>query len=105
MATKKKETEEVTETVEMEKVAEPAADDLVELRIPRGNSNEEPNLMIGINGKNWLLPKGKVSKVPRYVMEEYQRHLEAVENYSNQINNIKSVEQAVNSAARAQIGN
>ena len=29
---------------------------LVELRIPRGRSNEEPCLMIGVNGKNWLLP-------------------------------------------------
>ena len=40
---------------------------LVEVRVPRGQSNEEPCVMIGINGKNWLLPKGKTSKVPAYV--------------------------------------
>ena len=35
---------------------------LVELRIPRGRSNEEPCLMIGVNGKNWLLPKGRPAR-------------------------------------------
>lgn len=95
MATKK--TDEIQEAVE-------TADELVELKIPKGNSNEEPCVMIGINGKNWLLPKGKTSKVPAYVAEEYKRHLEAVENYSNQIGVIQSAEQAANAAARAKIG-
>lgn len=30
-------------------------------------SGEDPNYPIGINGKMWLLPKGKTSMVPRYV--------------------------------------
>lgn len=77
---------------------------LVEIRVPRGRSNEEPCLMIGINGRNWLLPKGQVSMVPQYVAEEYQRHLEAVDSYSAQINNIQAVEQETNAAARAKIG-
>ena len=77
---------------------------LVELRIPRGRSNEEPCLMIGVNGKNWLLPKGETSKVPEYVVEEYHRSVEAVDSYSAKINNIQGEEQAVNASARARIG-
>nr|DAI84784.1 MAG TPA: hypothetical protein [Caudoviricetes sp.]DAP13259.1 MAG TPA: hypothetical protein [Caudoviricetes sp.] len=77
---------------------------LVELRIPRGRSNEEPCLMIGVNGKNWLLPKGETSKVPEYVAEEYHRSVEAVDSYSAKINNIQGEEQAVNASARARIG-
>lgn len=30
-------------------------------------AGEDPNYPIGINGKMWLLPKGKTSRVPRYV--------------------------------------
>lgn len=77
---------------------------LVELRIPRGRSNEEPCLMIGVNGKNWLLPKGETSKVPEYVAEEYYRSVDAVDSYSAKINNIQGEEQAVNASARARIG-
>ena len=77
---------------------------LVELRIPRGRSNEEPCLMIGVNGKNWLLPKGETSKVPEYVAEEYHRSVEAVDSYSAKINNIQGEEQAVYASAKARIG-
>ena len=51
----------------------------VELHIPRGAANDEPNLFIGINGKNYLLPKGKTSQVPPEVAEEYHRSLRAQE--------------------------
>lgn len=77
---------------------------LVEVRVPRGQSNEEPCVMIGINGKNWLLPKGKTSKVPSYVAEEYNRHLAAVESYTETISSIQESEKAVNAAAGAKIG-
>lgn len=30
-------------------------------------SGEDPNYPVGINGKMWILPKGKTSMVPRYV--------------------------------------
>ena len=77
---------------------------LVEVRVPRGQSNEEPCVMIGINGKNWLLPKGKTSKVPAYVAEEYNRHHAAVESYTETISSIQESEKAVNAAAGAKIG-
>lgn len=46
---------------------------LVELFIPRGSSVDEPNVIISVNGKNYVLPKGKTSKVPEFVKYEYDR--------------------------------
>lgn len=34
---------------------------------------EDPNYPIGINGKLWLLPKGKPSMVPRYVADAFNQ--------------------------------
>ena len=51
----------------------------VDLFIPKGYANDEPNLFISVNGKNFLLPKGKTSKVPPYVKEEYDRAMRAQE--------------------------
>jgi hypothetical protein len=47
--------------------------DLVDIFIERASGNDEPNLMVGINGVNYLLPKGKTSKVPKAVYEEIMR--------------------------------
>ena len=46
---------------------------LVDLFIPRGSSVDEPNVIISVNGKNYVLPKGKTSKVPEFVKYEYDR--------------------------------
>lgn len=62
---------ETTETVIKEKY--------VELFVPKGYANDDPNLFISINGKNFILPKGKSSKVPVYVKEEYERSMRAQE--------------------------
>ena len=43
----------------------------VDLFIPKGYANDEPNQLIAINGVNYLLPKGKTSKVPKYVADEF----------------------------------
>lgn len=51
----------------------------VALYIPRGAANEEPNFIIGINGKKYILPRGKTSMVPPEVKAEYDRSLEAQE--------------------------
>lgn len=48
-------------------------DDRVDLFIPRGQANDEPNLLISINGVNYLLPKGKTSRVKQCVADEYYR--------------------------------
>lgn len=47
--------------------------EMVELFVERDTSDENTNLVIGINGKNWVLPRGEYSKVPRFVAEEYER--------------------------------
>lgn len=53
------------------------ADKRVELFVPRGSDRDEPNFFICINGKNYLLPKGKKSLVPPEVKAEYDRSLRA----------------------------
>lgn len=49
----------------------------VEVFIPKGYANEEPNLMIGVNGVNYLLPRGKSSMVPEAVAAELERSRKA----------------------------
>ena len=51
----------------------------VDLFIPRGPSIEDPNVIISVNGKNYVLPKGKTSKVPACVKYEYDRAQRAKE--------------------------
>ena len=60
-----------TSTTKPEK-AEPV-DNRVEIYIPKGYINDEPNYFISVNGKNYLLPKGKTSKVPPEIAYEYER--------------------------------
>lgn len=56
-------------------------EDRVDLYVPKGAANDEPNLVIGINGKNYVLPRGKTSKVPDFVKAEYDRSVAAQEKY------------------------
>ena len=52
---------------------------LVDLYVPRGYANDEENLIISVNGKNYVLPKGETSKVPPAVKYEYDRSIRALE--------------------------
>ena len=45
----------------------------VEVFVPKGYVNEEPNLLVGVNGVNYLLPRGKTSLVPKCVAQEVER--------------------------------
>jgi anionic cell wall polymer biosynthesis LytR-Cps2A-Psr (LCP) family protein len=47
--------------------------ELVALSIPRDSSSNDPNLFISVNGKNYILPKGKTSMVPPHIAAEYHR--------------------------------
>ena len=49
----------------------------VPLYIDRGDNKDDPNVLIGLNGVNYLLPRGATSMVPRCVAEEYRRSREA----------------------------
>ena len=59
--------------------AAPSADKRVEIFVPKGYANDEPNLLISVNGVNYLLPKGKSSKVPQFIAEEFYRAQKAQE--------------------------
>lgn len=72
MATEKNNT-----AAETENTAEVKTDERVELFIPKGAANDEPNVFISVNGVGYLLPKGKKSMVPPFVKAEYDRSVAA----------------------------
>lgn len=61
------------ETAGVEKKPATKNDDRVEIFVPRNSNNKDPNLVIVLNGKNYVLPKGQKSMVPRAVAKEYER--------------------------------
>ena len=86
MATKK--TEEVTEEVTEEHVEGTPPDpwERVPLYIPPASSSQDdPNVFVSINGRNYVIPKGMESMVPRCVAEEYKRAGEAQKNFNNRM--------------------
>ena len=75
MATKKDNEQATVEATTPETAA--AAEDKVDIFVPRGYANDEPNLLISVNGVNYLLPKGKTSKVPKHIADEFHRSQKA----------------------------
>lgn len=65
--------------------------ELEEIFIPRGAANEDPNFFVGINGVNYLLPKGKTAKVPRAVAAEIKRSIKAQEKMDDHIDELKKL--------------
>ena len=61
------------------KPAEDVQDNRVEVFVPKGYANDEPNLFVSVNGVNYLLPKGKKSLVPAHVAAEIERSKRAAE--------------------------
>ena len=57
----------------------PVNDERVEIYIPRGAANDDPNLFVSVNAVNYLLPRGKTSMVPRHIADEVKRALAAQE--------------------------
>ena len=50
-----------------------AKDNRVEVFIPKGYSNEDPNCFVSINGIAYVLPRGKRVMVPDFVAAELHR--------------------------------
>ena len=73
----------------------------VEVFVPRTPGNSDPNLVIVINGKNYVLPRGQKSLVPKAVAEEYERSKRAQYKVDNAI--FDMVEQARQQAQAAGI--
>lgn len=67
-----------------------AEDDRVEVFIPKGYAGDEPNLFVSVNGKNYLLPRGKKSRVPAHVAYEINRAIKAQEILDQHIDEMKS---------------
>lgn len=55
------------------------ADERVDIFVPKGYANDEPNLLISVNGVNYLLPRGKTSNVPKFIADEFHRSQKAQE--------------------------
>lgn len=64
----------------------------VELRIPRSSADEEQNVFISVNGKNWLIPKGQTVLVPPAVAEEYYRSEDAKENFISAVETRRNID-------------
>lgn len=58
----------------MAKKNTPAANG-VEVFIPRSDANKDPNFFVGVNGVNYILPRGKKTVVPAFVAAEIERAL------------------------------
>ena len=59
------------------KAVETPKDNREEIFVPKGYANDDPNLVIGINGVNYVLPRGKKSTVPDFVAAEFYRSQKA----------------------------
>ena len=64
----------------------------VEIFVPRGNANDDPNLLVGINGVNYLLPRGKASLVPKAVATEIRLSLRAQQIQNENIDKMLNME-------------
>ena len=52
---------------------------LVSVFIPKGAAHEDPNFFVSVNGVNYILPRGKTSKVPPHIAAEIERANKAAE--------------------------
>lgn len=64
--------------------------DMVEVSIPRGSDRGDPNLFVGVNGVNYILPRGKKSIVPKFVADEIKRSREAEERFYETKDDLKA---------------
>ena len=81
------------EAVENQTQESPApVEEKVEIFVPRGNANDDPNLLVGINGVNYLLPRGKASLVPKAVATEIRLSLRAQQIQDENIDKMLSKE-------------
>ncbi len=67
------------------KAAETPKDNRVEIFVPKGYANDDPNMFISVNGVNYLLPRGKKSMVPDFVAAEFHRSQAAQERLDQNI--------------------
>ena len=82
-------------TKEVKEVKEYDPFERVDIFIERpASSQDEQNLHVGFNGKNYILPKGKTSSVPRCVYDEIMRARKAQEHYDDTVRELLTKAQA-----------
>ena len=47
------------------------------VNVPRASGLDDPVVFVGVNGVNYIIPRGKTSEVPEAVAAEYERAIEA----------------------------
>ena len=62
----------------------------VEIYIEKGYANDDPNLFVGLNGVNYVLPKGETSLVPKAVADEVYRSRRATRVQDKNIDAMKA---------------
>lgn len=62
-----------------------------DIYIERDSRNDDPNYFISINGRSFLLPRGKVSNVPAYVADEIERIRRSQMRYDETMDRLKSM--------------
>ena len=67
------------------KPAETPKENRVEVFVPKGYANDDPNHYVSVNGVNYLLPRGKKSLVPDFVAAEFYRSQRAQEKLDEKI--------------------
>jgi hypothetical protein len=55
------------------KPADKVTEDRVEIFVPKGYANEDPNYYVSVNGVNYVMPRGKKAVVPAHIAEEFYR--------------------------------
>ena len=88
-----------TKPTKVEETKTTKVDDRVEIFVPRTPGNTDPNFIVVLNGKNYVLPKGQKSLVPKAVADEYERSKRAQYKVDNAI--FDMVEQAKQQAVAA----
>lgn len=63
----------------------PQEEEKVPIFVPRISGNTDPNLIIVLNGKNYVMPRGQTSVVPKAVADEYERAQRAQHKVDNAI--------------------
>ena len=71
-----------------ETAASIAPDEREDIFVPKGYANDEPNLLISVNGVNYLLPRGKTSNVPKFIADEFRRSQKAQEDLDKRVDEL-----------------
>lgn len=81
------------ETTEIAEVTDYDPNEKVTVRVPRIHPKEDPNLFVGVNGKNYIIPRGKAVQVPRFVKDEIERSERAKDRFYETVEELLPEEQ------------